>query len=907
MIITPMKPILSNSSHAHKCTSPQTLDRPSFRFSQAISPPPAKPEDVPSNLMPLFSYLNGDFLRPKLKQSLHTKSLSVSQQNCKDSLQPAGHWKGERLGVSGGQKQLGYLSLGRFVSLGGQKLAGSKYKEKCANPKAKSNHDSGYFANLTPKQGELNGIAEEKCKVGSEPYRDKRLPIASPFRQRKMTEAAGVQILGRKRQSANDEILLMPLSKCAVGESANTSFKAEAGKKDKQRVVVKKGKEVVVIKNAAQESNKNSLLNKLKIQRLIESKPKVILANRLEPKKIDISKLLISKTNATIKSAQVSPQSKKLISNKKEYKVVTPHAELAQASTYMQEPSRHISSSIAKKTAASKSIYEMSYISLKKTPKHSSAVSTPEVTMLSNINTKVSTSILNNKDEVADREDESKIELTPLLLENVEELSHIKDREEIIEYITKYFKEHNEPPPTKTSFYRVGRLLGKGAFGKVNLGMHKLTGKLVAVKSINKKYVTSKESKRKMMQEFAILKSLRHPNIIRLYESFESAKHILIVTELCTGEDLTNYVRKKKRLDENVAKLVLRKVLEGLSHCHSRRVLHRDVKLDNILLNADGELKICDFGVSRTVREGEVMAEQSGTPAYIAPEIVRGKGYKDFAADVWSAGVVLFAVLYGTVPFRANDVATLHKLIVKGKYTLKDDITEEARDLLRRMLERNPCKRITIPEILAHRWMQASSTVSLFTEEERTALAKEYSCVRCKDASQSESLFTEQNIDSTFDELSRNNTSKSEVLAPFNSSVDSSEEREEWKARDKREVVRFGAKVRDLDRQYERNNNGEVDNGVYNKFMCGTSGENVCLSESAESSVTVTLEPKVRKSENTFLCTTDQSTGIWDINENALNIIESFGYPKDYVRKCLNSNELNHATATYYLLTNYYS
>eukprot|EP00826_Nyctotherus_ovalis_P037571 TRINITY_DN3435_c0_g1_i9.p1 TRINITY_DN3435_c0_g1~~TRINITY_DN3435_c0_g1_i9.p1 ORF type:complete len:551 (+),score=144.98 TRINITY_DN3435_c0_g1_i9:87-1739(+) len=549
----------------------------------------------------------------------------------------------------------------------------------------------------------------------------------------------------------------------------------------------------------------------------------------------------------------------------------------------------------------------MSYISLKKTPKYSSAVITPEVTMLSNINTKVSTSILNNKDEAVDKEDESKIELTPLLLENVEELTHIKDREEIIEYTTKYFKEHSEPPPTKTSFYRVGRLLGKGAFGKVNLGMHKLTGKLVAVKSINKKYLTSKESKRKMMQEFSILKNLRHPNIIRLYESFESAKHILIVTELCTGEDLTNYVRKKKRLNESVTKLVVKKVLEGLSHCHSRRVLHRDIKLDNILLNADGELKICDFGVSRVVREGEMMMEQSGTPAYIAPEILRGKGYEGFAADIWSTGVVLFAMLYGTVPFKANDVNKLHKLIIKGKYTLKDDITEEARDLLRRMLERNPYKRITIPEILAHKWMQGNNIAFLFTEEERTALTKEYSCMRCKDTSHCESLFTEQNIDSTFDELSRNNTSKSEVLAPFNSSISSSEERKEWEVREKKDVVRFGAKARDLDRQYERNNNGEVDNGVYNKFMCGTSDENPCSSESAESSITVSLESKMRKSESTLLCTTDQSTGIWDINRNALNIIESFGYPKDYVRKCLNSNELNHATATYYLLTNYYS
>ena len=191
----------------------------------------------------------------------------------------------------------------------------------------------------------------------------------------------------------------------------------------------------------------------------------------------------------------------------------------------------------------------------------------------------------------------------------------------------------------------------------------------------------------------------------------------MIVTELCTGGDLLNYVREHKKLNEELAKLALKQLLNGLRHCHSHGILHRDVKLDNVLLNGLGELKVCDFGVSKVVKRGEIMTEQCGTPAYIAPEIIRGKGYEGFAADIWSAGVALYAMLYGTVPFKANSMQDLNKLIIKGRYHLKEDISIEARDLLEKMLQCNPYDRITIPEILKHPWMiDVDDSISLFTE-----------------------------------------------------------------------------------------------------------------------------------------------------------------------------------------------
>ena len=165
--------------------------------------------------------------------------------------------------------------------------------------------------------------------------------------------------------------------------------------------------------------------------------------------------------------------------------------------------------------------------------------------------------------------------------------------------------------------------------------------------------------------------------------------------ELCAGGDLLNYVRKRWRLKEDVAKYMFKQLIEGLEHIHQRNIVHRDIKLDNILLDREGMIKIGDFGVSKQCKPGEVMMEQCGTPAYIAPEILLDKGYKGFGIDVWSSGVVLYSMLYGSVPFKGANMSELHKLIIGAKYTLKDDISAEAWDLLKRLLETNPQKRLT--------------------------------------------------------------------------------------------------------------------------------------------------------------------------------------------------------------------
>ena len=145
--------------------------------------------------------------------------------------------------------------------------------------------------------------------------------------------------------------------------------------------------------------------------------------------------------------------------------------------------------------------------------------------------------------------------------------------------------------------------------------------------------------------------------------------------------------------------------------------MHSDIKLDNILLNGKGHIKICDFGVSRVIRPKELINEHCGTPAYIAPEIAINKGYKGFAVDIWSSGIVLYAMLYGTVPFKASNINDLKTLIIQGKYKLKPGISQEAKNLLKRLMEHDPDKRITIPKLFRHKWMQQNKYVNIFAKE----------------------------------------------------------------------------------------------------------------------------------------------------------------------------------------------
>ena len=355
----------------------------------------------------------------------------------------------------------------------------------------------------------------------------------------------------------------------------------------------------------------------------------------------------------------------------------------------------------------------------------------------------------------------------------------------------------------------------------------------MAIKSLNKKHMQDENAKKKVVLEMSILEKLKHPNIVRLYEIFESEKHMLYVSELCVGGDLLTYVRKRRRLKESLAKYLFLQIIDGLRYMHSKGILHRDVKLDNILLDETGKVKIWDFGVSRFTKPGQVMTEQWGTPAYIAPEILKGRGYTGFGIDVWSAGVVLYAMLYGSVPFKGNGIQEMHPYILAGDYKLGDEASETAKDLMRKILNVDETERYTIDQVLAHEWMQnIKPKDNIFNNEELEEIDWEFNISKAKNiynlyrantfnTEMHEMPFTEGNIDSTQNILIRNITTKSIVLAPFNSTLtdigNSIFENMSKLAIPTKKIFKFKGRVKELDREYEKNNNGDVDNGVYNR------------------------------------------------------------------------------------------
>lgn len=316
----------------------------------------------------------------------------------------------------------------------------------------------------------------------------------------------------------------------------------------------------------------------------------------------------------------------------------------------------------------------------------------------------------------------------------------------------------------------------------------------------------------------------------------------MLVMELCAGGDLLNFVRKRKKCDEPLAKVLFKQIIEGIGYIHSKSILHRDIKLDNILLDGKGNVKIADFGVSKTVKRGEVMFEQSGTPAYIAPEIIKNEGYKGFKADLWSAGVVLFALLFGTVPFKANNMKDLHQQILQARYNMKEDISEDAKSLIRGLLTTDPKRRLSVKKVLMHPWLAGTELLStdIFNDEEKEVIRSEFTYndpsrfnrnERVNNDEEPWDCFTELNLDSMNQTL-RNASEKSLILAPFNSTMSDVDGffRTILKMapmEPKKELIKFAARCRDQDRQYEINNNAELDNGVYHKFVYSTKDSKV--------------------------------------------------------------------------------
>jgi 5'-AMP-activated protein kinase catalytic alpha subunit len=254
------------------------------------------------------------------------------------------------------------------------------------------------------------------------------------------------------------------------------------------------------------------------------------------------------------------------------------------------------------------------------------------------------------------------------------------------------------------SNYRLGKTLGIGSFGKVKVAEHILTGNKVAIKILNRKKIKQMEMEEKVKREIKILRLFMHPHIIRLYEVIETPTDIYVVMEYVRSGELFDYIVEKGRLVEDEARHFFQQIISGVEYCHRHMVVHRDLKPENLLLDSRANVKIADFGLSNVMHDGHFLKTSCGSPNYAAPEVISGKLYAGPEVDVWSCGVILYALLCGSLPFDDENIPNLFKKIKGGIYTLPSHLSPGARDLIPRMLLVDPLKRITIPEIRQHPW-----------------------------------------------------------------------------------------------------------------------------------------------------------------------------------------------------------
>lgn len=272
----------------------------------------------------------------------------------------------------------------------------------------------------------------------------------------------------------------------------------------------------------------------------------------------------------------------------------------------------------------------------------------------------------------------------------------------------------------KVNNYLVGGTLGEGSFAKVKESFHVLVGEKVAMKIIDKKKALQDAYVAKnFKREAKLLQKVCHPNIIQLYEVIETENNYYLITELCSGGELMKYIYKMGRLSETETRKYVRQIVSAIDHLHKAGIIHRDLKVENLLLDHNKDVKLIDFGLSNeeyTVDESgkEIHCKtQCGSPAYAAPELLGQKQYGK-AADIWSIGVNMYAMLTGCLPFTVEpfNITALHAKMLQNKINpIPEHITKSCKDLLKKLLVASPDDRITMPEIFSHPWLSEDLTI----------------------------------------------------------------------------------------------------------------------------------------------------------------------------------------------------
>ncbi|KAL2327519.1 hypothetical protein Fmac_020946 [Flemingia macrophylla] len=269
--------------------------------------------------------------------------------------------------------------------------------------------------------------------------------------------------------------------------------------------------------------------------------------------------------------------------------------------------------------------------------------------------------------------------------------------------------------------YELGKTLGEGNFGKVKLARDMNSGKLFAVKILEKSKIIDLNNTDKIKREICTLKLLKHPNVVRLHEVLASKTKIYMVLEYVNGGELFDKIASKGKLQEAEGRNIFQQLIDCVSFCHSKGVFHRDLKLENVLMDTKGNIKITDFNLSalpQHFRADGLLHTTCGSPNYVAPEILANKGYDGATSDIWSCGVILYVILTGYLPFDDRNLAVLYQKIFKGDVQMPRWLSPGSQNIIKRMLDPNPKTRITMAMIKEDEWFKESYTPAIPEDEE---------------------------------------------------------------------------------------------------------------------------------------------------------------------------------------------
>ncbi|KAJ7951368.1 Non-specific serine/threonine protein kinase [Quillaja saponaria] len=272
---------------------------------------------------------------------------------------------------------------------------------------------------------------------------------------------------------------------------------------------------------------------------------------------------------------------------------------------------------------------------------------------------------------------------------------------------------------TRVGKYELGKTLGEGSFAKVKIAKNVETGEFVAIKILDRELVLRHKMVEQIKREISTMKLIKHPNVITIFEVMASKTKIYIILELVDGGELFDKIAKDGRLNEGEARSYFQQLINAVDYCHSRGVYHRDLKPENLLLDKSGVLKVSDFGLSTfSQQEDGLLHTACGTPNYVAPEVLNDRGYNGTSSDIWSCGVILFVLMAGYLPFDEPNLMALYRKLCKADFACPSWFSSGAKELLKRILDPDPLKRITIPDILENEWFKKGYKPPYFEEEE---------------------------------------------------------------------------------------------------------------------------------------------------------------------------------------------